>query len=200
MSCPPHFFLFRFCIWRGFKNKTDVCHVLCEELFILDGRPRIAKLMLKQSVVWQWCSRGRNLLDRDRDFTKNCETWSLRPRLETSKFVHFAEIFKTMSSSPLTWIFFKFLAFFRRVLVVFYLQIQQTKIFELQKFWYAISLQYSKSRDLKPSRPRPRLAKIGLKTSLETEAKSRDSTTMVWYHWFCKFINFSFNKIIFSII
>jgi len=32
----PHIFLFRFCIWRGFKNKNDVCHVLCEELFILD--------------------------------------------------------------------------------------------------------------------------------------------------------------------
>ena len=35
----PHFFLFRFCIWRGFKNKSDDCHVLCEELFMLDGRP-----------------------------------------------------------------------------------------------------------------------------------------------------------------
>jgi len=34
-----HFFLFRFCISRGFKNKSDVCHVLCEELFMLDGRP-----------------------------------------------------------------------------------------------------------------------------------------------------------------
>jgi len=55
MSCPPTFFLLRFCIWRGFKNKTDVCHVLCEELFKLDGRPYIDKLMLKQSLVWQWC-------------------------------------------------------------------------------------------------------------------------------------------------
>jgi len=36
-------------------------------------------------------------------------------------------------------------------------------------------LQYSKSRDLKPSRPR--LAKTGLETSLETETKSRDSIT-----------------------
>ena len=35
MSAPP--FLFRFCIWRGFKNKSDVCHVLCEEHFMLDG-------------------------------------------------------------------------------------------------------------------------------------------------------------------
>jgi len=25
---------------------------LCEELFILDGRPHITKLMLKQSLVW----------------------------------------------------------------------------------------------------------------------------------------------------
>jgi len=50
MTCPLHFFLFKFCIWRGFKNK-NVCHVLCEELFMLDGRPHIAKLMLKQSLV-----------------------------------------------------------------------------------------------------------------------------------------------------
>ena len=52
MPCPSHFFLFMFCIWRGFKNKSDVCHVLCEELFMLDGGPHIAKLMLKQSLVW----------------------------------------------------------------------------------------------------------------------------------------------------
>jgi len=35
----PHFFLFKFCIWRGFKTKSDVCHALCEALFMLDGRP-----------------------------------------------------------------------------------------------------------------------------------------------------------------
>jgi len=52
MPCPPNFFLFTFCMWRGFKNKSDVCHVLCEELFMLNGRPHIAKLMLKQSLVW----------------------------------------------------------------------------------------------------------------------------------------------------
>jgi len=45
---PQH--IFKFCIWRGFKIKI-VCHVLCEELFMLDGRPHIAKLMLKQSLV-----------------------------------------------------------------------------------------------------------------------------------------------------
>ena len=48
----PHFFIFTFCIWRGFKNKSDVCHVLCAELLMLDGRPQIAKLMLKQILVW----------------------------------------------------------------------------------------------------------------------------------------------------
>jgi len=55
MPCPLHFFLFRFCIWRGFKNKSDVCqycHVLCEELFMSDGRLHLAKLMLKQSLLW----------------------------------------------------------------------------------------------------------------------------------------------------
>jgi len=52
MPCPSNFFLFRFYIWRGFKIKSDVCHILCEEFFMLDGRPHIAKLMLKQSLVW----------------------------------------------------------------------------------------------------------------------------------------------------
>jgi len=52
MPCPPYFFLFRFCTWRGLKNKSDVCHILCEELFMLDGRPYIAKLMLEQSLMW----------------------------------------------------------------------------------------------------------------------------------------------------
>jgi len=33
--CPPHFSL-RVCIWRGCKTKCDVCHVLCEEVFMLD--------------------------------------------------------------------------------------------------------------------------------------------------------------------
>ena len=52
MPCPPRFFLFRFYFWRGFKNKSYVCHVLCEELFMSDGRLHIAKFMLKQSLVW----------------------------------------------------------------------------------------------------------------------------------------------------
>ena len=48
----PHFFLLRWCIWRGFKNKSNACHVLCKELFKLDGRLYIAKFMFKQSLVW----------------------------------------------------------------------------------------------------------------------------------------------------
>jgi len=31
-----HIFIFRYCIWRGSKDRSDVCHVLCEELFVLD--------------------------------------------------------------------------------------------------------------------------------------------------------------------
>jgi len=27
MLCTPHIFLFRFCIWRGCKNRSDICHV-----------------------------------------------------------------------------------------------------------------------------------------------------------------------------
>ena len=65
------------------------------------------------------------------------ETWfeTSRPRFETSKFVHFAKLFFKMSPSLLSWIFFKFLAFLRPLLVVSYLQIQQTKIVELYKFY-----------------------------------------------------------------
>ena len=69
----------------------------------------------------QWCSRDRKtetwLKFRDETETSSktsrptLETWSPRPRLETSKFVHFAEL-KKMLSSLLTWNFFKFLAFF----------------------------------------------------------------------------------------
>jgi len=32
----PQLFSLRVCIWRGFKTKFDVCHVLCEEFFTLD--------------------------------------------------------------------------------------------------------------------------------------------------------------------
>jgi len=66
-----------------------------------------------RNVCWvgwgnlQWCSRDRNLRDRDRDlvqisrgdrdFIKNSETetWSSRPRprFETSKFVHLSKFF-----------------------------------------------------------------------------------------------------------
>jgi len=31
----PPLFSLRVCIWRGFKTKYDVCHVLCEEYFML---------------------------------------------------------------------------------------------------------------------------------------------------------------------
>jgi len=49
MPCRPHFFS-RFCILRGFKKKSDVCHVLCEELFMLDGRPHS-----QVDVETVWC-------------------------------------------------------------------------------------------------------------------------------------------------
>jgi len=46
---PPTFSL-TVCVWKGFKTKYDVCHVLCEEFFMLDVT--IAMLMFKQSLVW----------------------------------------------------------------------------------------------------------------------------------------------------
>jgi len=74
-----------------------------------------------------------------------------------------------MSSSLLSRFFFNFLAFFRPVLVVSYLQIQKTKVVGLYNFYYTISLQFSKFLDLQlafetETRPRPRLAKMGLET------------------------------------
>ena len=36
MLCSPHIFFFRFCIWRSFKNKSNVCHVFCIDLYMLD--------------------------------------------------------------------------------------------------------------------------------------------------------------------
>jgi len=51
-AMPPQFFLFRFWIWRDFKNKSDAYQVLCEEVFKLDRWPHIPKWMLKQSLVW----------------------------------------------------------------------------------------------------------------------------------------------------
>jgi len=59
--------------------------------------------------------------DGDRDFIKNSET-----ETEISKFVHFAEIKQNVvMTSELN--FFKFLELFELVLVISYLQIQQTK-------------------------------------------------------------------------
>jgi len=73
----------------------------------------------------QWCSRDRNL--RDRDFIKNSETRDLKFETETAKFVHLLKFFNKMSSSLLSCFFFKFLVFNWHVLVVAHLQIQQTK-------------------------------------------------------------------------
>jgi len=60
----------------------------------------------------------------------------------------FAEFKKKMSSSLLSWIFFKFLAFIRPVLIVCYLQIRQTKTRWIIQVLISHFLRYSKSRDL----------------------------------------------------
>ena len=133
----------------------------------------------------QWCSRDSNLRDRDlvktlRPRSRNSSKTPI-PRRETLKFVHFDKI-KKMSSSLLTWMFFTFLVLSRHVLVVSYLQIQQTKNHWkkpiLTNQFFAI-FKVSRQRPrlvLKSSRPR--LEKMDLKTSLETETKSRDSITL----------------------
>ena len=97
----------------------------------------VAMFIWGHVALRQWCSRDCNPFETETwlkfwdeadtsSKSPRLETWNSRPRLETSKFVHFAEIFFLMSLL-LTWIFFKFLACFRRVLIVSYLQIQQTK-------------------------------------------------------------------------
>jgi len=90
----------------------------------------------------QWCSRDRNL--RYRDLVKTA-----RPRLHQKSRDSRLEIrdvdsilqilcslpnFLKMSSSLLSWILLKFLAFFRPVLVVFNLQIQQKKSLNYKNF------------------------------------------------------------------
>jgi len=36
MCIAPSLFSHKVCVWRVFKTKCDVCHVLCEEIFMLD--------------------------------------------------------------------------------------------------------------------------------------------------------------------
>jgi len=47
---PPRFFSLDF-IWRGFKSKYDVCHVLCEEFFMLDVTRSHADAEIEFGVV-----------------------------------------------------------------------------------------------------------------------------------------------------
>jgi len=117
--------------------------------------------------------------------TPRLEAWSSRPRLRN---LCILSNFISMSSSLLTWILFKFLAFFGRVLVVF-LPTNATNKINLWIIEIFINYLFA---IYKVSRPET------FQTNTETETKSQNSITVVWYHWFCKFIN-SFVEIIFSI-
>ena len=46
-----HIFLFRFCFWRGFKYKIDVCHVLYEGFFMLDVAHNQVDVEIESGVV-----------------------------------------------------------------------------------------------------------------------------------------------------
>jgi len=48
MPCPPTFFSLGFVFGEVFKYKSDVCHVLCEELFMLDQGCT--------TFLWQGCT------------------------------------------------------------------------------------------------------------------------------------------------
>jgi len=94
----------------------------------------------RKSVQVLMCQRRHRIQTRNRCLMYNSNTqanhadqwWCIRDRhfiknSATSKFVHFAEIFLKNVVITSKLIFFKFLAFFRHVLVVSYLQMQQTK-------------------------------------------------------------------------
>ena len=153
--------------WYHLLNKEIICS--CSVLFFSDvvetltfetetetwikfetrPRPRL------HQKLWDWDSR-LELRDQDRD----------------SRLQHLCTLpifFTKMSSSLMTWIFFKSLAFFRRDLVVSYLQIQQTKngwIIEISKnYFFAI---------FKVSRPDT------FETETETETETRPETFETW--------------------
>ena len=48
---PPPLFFLGVCIWRGFKTKCDVCHILCEEFFIFDVGHSYVEVEREISVV-----------------------------------------------------------------------------------------------------------------------------------------------------
>jgi len=47
----PPLFSLRFYSWRGFKIKCDVCHILCEELFMLDVTHNHVDVEIEVGVV-----------------------------------------------------------------------------------------------------------------------------------------------------
>jgi len=117
------------------------------------------KFLIKTfSYKSQWCSWDGNL--RDPDLVKTS-----RPRLHqklrdsrleiregdrNSRLKNLCILLKIFWNVVITseLNFFKFLPFFRYVLVVSYLPIQRTKIVELLKFYDTIYLYYSKPREL----------------------------------------------------
>jgi len=89
--------------------------------------------------------------------------------------VHFAEIFykNVVVTSELN--FFKCLAFFSTCFGCFLPENTTNKNRSIIEILINHFMQYSKSPDMKASRPR--LAKMGHETSLETETKSLDAST-----------------------
>jgi len=116
----------------------------------------------------------------DRDFIKNPET-----EIQDFKICAFCPIWKKMSSLLLSWFFFKFLAFFRPVLVVSYLQMQQTKVVKIYKFYYTISLQYSKT--LRPAafetETRPETFEIETRTNGSQDSSRDQNQVSRLHHW-----------------
>jgi len=205
----PHFFLFRFCIWRGFKIESDVCHVLCEEFFMLDGRPHVAKLMLKQSLVWQWCSQTVTFYtetDTWLKFRDETETSSKTPTIEVwdrdSRLQNLCVLPKLKKNVVITsdLNFFQISGIFPTCFGCFLPTNTTNKnLWIIQIFINHFFTVFKVSRpETFETETRPETFET--KTETETGKNgSRDLITVVWYHWFRKFINFSFDKTIFSI-
>jgi len=88
------------------------------QLFLLQIHPYIIVWYIFQMALFLFCQIITNLWYWDLVKT-------LRPKLEISKLVDFAETFQRIIITTLKLNFFKFLEFFQSVLVVSYLLIQQ---------------------------------------------------------------------------
>ena len=167
------------CLWNCICHRfTQDSIVVCFE-FTNDSD--VVEIVTFETVTETWLKVRDDTETSTKALRPGLGTWSSRPRLETSNFVYFTEIKKKMSSSLRTW-FFLSSGIFRHVLLVSYLQTQQTKnrwIIEIliNHFFTIFKVMKPRDRDSQKwfSRPRP---------SLETPSLTSDDTNATrLLHW-----------------